>query len=173
MTEMLLRTARLIEWMTVRIGRWGSLLLPVLMIVIVLNVAVRYGLGLGLVELEEIQWHLNALVVLACLAYAYKADAHVRVDVLRGGFSPRRRAIVELLGIGLLLLPFAIGICWFAWGSFTYSLSIGERSPMPSGLPARHVVKFAMFAGFLLLGLQGIAAICRQIRILSGKPDKP
>ena len=154
-----------------RIGRWGSLLLPILMVVIVLNVAVRYGLGLGLVELEEVQWHLNALVVLACLAYAYKTDAHVRVDVLRGGYSSRQRAVVELAGTLLLLLPFVAGICWFAWGSFTYSLSIGERSPMPSGLPARYVVKFAMFAGFLLLGLQGIAAVCRQIRILSGLQD--
>lgn len=163
----------LIERISVSVGRAGSLILPFLMVVIVLNVVLRYGFGIGLVELEEVQWHLNAFVVLACLAFTYRDNAHVRVDVIHSAYSERRKAQVEILGVIFLLLPFVIGICWFAWGNFTYSLSIGERSPMPSGLPARYVVKFAMFAGFFLLGLQGVAVLLRQILILTRRHDEP
>lgn len=159
-------TQHAISRMNVAIGRVFSLLLPLLMAAIVLNVTLRYGFRIGSIELEELQWHINAVVVLACLAYAYHDNVHVRVDVLHARFSARRKAVIELVGCLFLLMPFVIGIAWFAWGSFTYSLSIGEGSPMPSGLPARYLIKFVLFAGFVLLGLQGVAAICRAILTL-------
>ncbi|WP_116083481.1 TRAP transporter small permease subunit [Tropicimonas sp. IMCC34011] len=155
-----------IEWLNEGAGIAGSLVLPFLMLVVVGNVVLRYGFGFGLVELEELQWHLNAITVMLCLGYAYRHDAHVRVDVLRERWSPRRRAWIEIAGVLLFLLPFTIGIAWFSWGSFTYSWSIGEGSPMPSGLPARYLVKLLMFVGIVLLLLQGIAALARNALIL-------
>ncbi|MGX1306995.1 TRAP-type mannitol/chloroaromatic compound transport system permease small subunit [Amorphus suaedae] len=170
MNTLLRGTAAAIDQVTGAIGHAASLLLPVLMLVIVANVVLRYGFGLGLVEMEELQWHINGIVILGCLAYAYRDDAHVRVDVLHANFSPRRKAIFELLGGLLLLMPFVIGICWFAWGTFAYSFSIREGSLMPSGLPARYIIKFLMFAGVFLLGLQGVAEICRAILTLRSDP---
>ncbi len=159
--------ARPIERLNEIAGLAGALVLPVLMLVIVGNVVLRYGFGLGLVELEELQWHLNAITVMLCLGYAYRHDAHVRVDILRDQWSKRRKAWVEIAGILLLLLPFSFGIAWFAWGSFTYSWSIGEGSPMPSGLPARYLVKLLLFIGIALLFLQGVASLARAILVLS------
>ena len=168
MNSALGRIADGIDRLTVPVGRAFALLLPLLMVVIVINVALRYGFGLGLIELEELQWHINAMVVLGALAYAYRDDAHVRVDVWHAGFSPRRKAWIEVIGGLVLLLPFVVGIAWFAWGNFAYSLSIREGSPMPSGLPARYIIKFCLFAGFALLALQGISAICRNLLVLTG-----
>ncbi len=165
------RLARSIEGASEGAGLAGSFVLPVLMLVVVGNVVARYGFGLGLVELEELQWHLNAITVMLCLAYAYKHDSHVRVDILRDGWSARRKAAVELAGILLLLLPFTIGIAWFAWGGFAYSWSIGEGSPMPSGLPARYLVKLLLFVGFFLLILQALAAAIRALQILAGPEE--
>ncbi|MDQ0315449.1 TRAP transporter small permease subunit [Amorphus orientalis] len=168
MNDTLYGIARTIDRITVPVGRATALVLPILMLVIILNVVLRYGFGLGLVELEELQWHLNALIVLGCMAFAYRDDVHVRVDLFHAKFSPLRKAVVEFFGGLVLLMPFVIGIGWFAWGTFTYSLSIGEGSPMPSGLPARYVIKFCMFAGFALLGLQGIAQMCRALLTMRG-----
>ncbi|MCF3935492.1 TRAP transporter small permease subunit [Acuticoccus sp. M5D2P5] len=161
---------RRIDALSRAIGRASALLLPVMMLVVVANVVMRYGFGIGMIEFEELQWHINAIVVMGCLAYAYRDDAHVRVDVLHARFSERGRAVIEIVGGAVLLLPFVIGIAYFAWDNFAYSFAIGERSPMPSGLPARYVIKFVLFAGFVLLGLQGIAAIGRGILTLAGRP---
>ena len=163
--------ARPIERLNEVAGVAGALVLPVLMLVIVANVVLRYGFGLGLVELEELQWHLNAVTVMLCLGYAYRHDAHVRVDILRDQWSLRRKALVEILGVVLLLLPFTFGIAWFAWGSFIYSWSIGEGSPMPSGLPARYLVKLLLFVGIVLLFLQGIATLARAVLVLAAPRD--
>lgn len=163
--------ARPIERINEVAGVAGALVLPLLMLVVVGNVVLRYGFGLGLVELEELQWHLNAITVMLCLGYAYRHDAHVRVDLLRDGWSERRKAWVEILGVLLLLLPFTGGIAWFAWGNFTYSWGIGEGSPMPSGLPARYLVKLLLFVGIALLFLQGIAALGRSCLVIAGQRE--
>lgn len=168
MDNALLGFLRAINGLSTRVGRLTSLVLPVIVGVIVFNVVLRYGFGIGMIELEELQWHLNALVVMGCLAYAYRDDAHVRVDVLHSRLGPRGKAVIELLGGVILLMPFIIGVTWFAWQSFAYSWSLGEGSPMPSGLPARYIIKFVFFAGFALLGLQGLAAIARALLTLRG-----
>jgi TRAP-type mannitol/chloroaromatic compound transport system permease small subunit len=39
---------------------------------------------------------------------------HVRVDIFYAAASPRQRAVVDLLGALLLLLPFMVAIVWWA-----------------------------------------------------------
>ncbi|WP_306118190.1 MULTISPECIES: TRAP transporter small permease subunit [unclassified Roseitalea] len=157
-----------IEAVTETVGRAGALVMPLLIVVVVVNVALRYGFGLGLIELEELQWHLNAITVMLCLAYALKHDAHVRVDILHSALSPRQKSWVNLIGAVTLLIPFCIGIAWFAWGNAAYSWRIGEGSPMPSGLPARYLVKFLMFGGFVLLLAQAVAMAGRSLLVIIG-----
>lgn len=171
MKRVLQKVIRQIEQVTEGAGLLGAWVLPVLVIVVVGNVILRYGFGLGLVELEELQWHLNAVTVMLCLAYAYRHDAHVRVDVLRDGWTKRRRAWLEAVGIIIFLLPFTIGIGYFAWGSFLYSWSVNEGSPMPSGLPMRYLVKLLLFVGFALLIAQALAALAREVIFLCEKKD--
>jgi TRAP-type mannitol/chloroaromatic compound transport system permease small subunit len=164
---------RSIDRTTATIGKGAAFLLPPLVGVIVVNVALRYGFNLGLIELEELQWHLNGILVLCCLAFAYLGDAHVRVDIFHSRFRPRTKAWVEVIGGIVLLLPFVVAITVFAWDTFTYSLSLNERSPMPGGLPARYVIKGVLALGFALLGLQGLSAIARNLLILRGVTPPP
>jgi len=155
-----------IEGFVIAIGRVGSLFLPLLMCVIILNITLRYVFGIGLIELEELQWHLNAVAVMSCLAWTYQRDGHVRVDAFYGGMSGRARALVELFGVLFLLLPFLWFVTASAWTIFGYSWKLGEGSPMPSGLPARYIIKFVMAAGLSLLFLQGIAAALKALIFL-------
>lgn len=156
-----------VERFVIAIGRAGSLVLPLLMIVIIVNVTARYVFGIGSIELEELQWHLNAIVVMSCLAWTYQRDGHVRVDAFHARMTPRTRALVELCGVVFLLLPFLWFVTASAWTIFGYSWKLGEGSPMPSGLPARYIIKFVMAAGLSLLFLQGIAAALKSLMILS------
>ena len=65
----------------------------------------RYFFNSGSIALQEMEWHLFAMVFLFGIAYALKEDGHVRVDVLYDRFSPRWKAIVNIGGTLLLLLP--------------------------------------------------------------------
>nr|WP_321509775.1 TRAP transporter small permease subunit [uncultured Celeribacter sp.] len=150
------------------VGKIGSLFLPLLMITIIVNVFSRYVLGIGMIELEELQWHLNAVAVMSCLAWAYQQDAHVRVDAFHAKMSPSQRAIVEVLGVVFLLLPFLWFVTSSAWTIFGYSWRLKEGSPMPSGLPARYIIKFVMAAGLSLLFLQGVAILLKSLLFLFG-----
>ena len=152
--------------LSVAIGKAGSLILPILIITILVNVILRYVFNIGLVELEEVQWHLNAIVVMSCLAYTYQVDEHIRVDILYNKFSPKRHAWVEILGILFLFFPYVILVSWHAWEITSYSWSLREGSPMPSGLPARYLIKGVMALGLSLLALQGLATLLRNIAFL-------
>ncbi|MBN9889353.1 TRAP transporter small permease subunit [Salipiger abyssi] len=163
------RLVTLIERIVAAIGRAGSLFLPLLMVAILVNVFSRYVLGIGSIELEELQWHLNAVAVMSCLAWAYQRDAHVRVDALHARMSPRQKALVELFGTAFLLFPFLWYVTGSAWTIFEYSWKLKEGSPMPSGLPARYIVKFVMAAGLSLLFLQGVAILLRSLLTLFGR----
>ena len=78
---------RVDPWL-VQIGRWISWVWLVLLVIIVLNVLLRYAFGEGRIEFEEIQWHLYSTGFLLGLAYTSQADAHIRVDVLHERGSP-------------------------------------------------------------------------------------
>lgn len=155
--------SRLIDRVAEITGKAGALVLPLLMLTILLNVLLRYVFNLGLIELEELQWHLNALAVMSCLAWAYQTDTHVRVDVLHARMRPRMQALVEVLGVIFLFLPFTALISWHAWTIFKFSWAIKEGSPMPSGLPARYVIKAVMAAGMTLLALQGVSVLLKSL----------
>ncbi|GAA0789024.1 TRAP transporter small permease subunit [Marinobacterium sediminicola] len=148
-----------LERLSVIIGKSGALILPLLVLTILVNVILRYVFDIGLIELEELQWHLNATVVMCCLAFALQADEHVRVDLLYNRLTSSGRDWVNLLGLVLLFLPFTGLVTWHAWKLAAYSWELKEGSPMPSGLPARYIIKGIMAAGMTLLLLQGIALL--------------
>jgi TRAP-type mannitol/chloroaromatic compound transport system permease small subunit len=166
----LVGVAERIDAITVGVGRAAAWLYPVLVAVLLVNVVARYGFGVGSIELEELQWHLYAAAFLLGLAYTYAADEHVRVDILAERFAPRTRLWIELLGAVLLLAPFAAIATWHAWDFFWQSFALAERSPMPSGLPARWVIKGILFAALALLVLQATSVAARSAAYLAGAP---
>jgi TRAP-type mannitol/chloroaromatic compound transport system permease small subunit len=157
-----------VDGLSRRVGHAAAWLYPLLVAVLVVNVALRYGLGRGSIELEELQWHLFAAAFLLGFAYTYAADEHVRVDLLHARLSPRGRAWVELLGCLLLLVPFCAIVAASAWDFFWQSWQMGERSPMPSGLPARWVIKGVLFLSLVLLAVQALGVAARSAALLLG-----
>jgi len=155
------RLSRLVDPVIVRIGAAISWLWLVLMAIIVLNVVLRYAFGEGRIEFEEIQWHVYAVGFLLGLSYAYQADAHIRVDVLRERFGPRLCAWIELYGLLLLLLPYIALVLVFSMPFVAESFDLGEVSQAPGGLPFRWLIKAALPLGFLLLLAAALSRLSR------------
>lgn len=147
-----------------RIGLFFSWFNTLLVAVIILQVVLRYVFGVGLVVLEELQWHLYAVGIILGLSYCTVENSHIRLDILHDKLSQRNKELVELFGHLFLLLPIVIVILIHGWEFAVDSWHVKERSTSPIGLPARYIVKFFIPIGF---GLLGIAALSRMLRSLS------
>ena len=149
-----------------RVGDLFSWVWILLVGVIISNVVMRYVFHNGLIEFEEIQWHLYSLGWLMGLSYCFIADEHVRVDLIHDRMSLVTQAWVELLGMLLLLLPFIALVVIYAVPFVLYSWEVSEISDAPGGLPYRWAIKSALLAGFALLLLALISRFSRVISLL-------
>ena len=154
--------SRRIDRMLEHIGRLTSLIWVVLLVVIVINVLMRYAFDEGRIELEELQWHLYSIGFLLGLSYAYQADTHIRVDVLHERMQHSTQAWIELYGILLFLMPFIALVLIYGVPFVTSSYALSEVSSAPGGLPYRWLIKAFLPIGFALLLL---AALSRLIRV--------
>ncbi|GGC09609.1 hypothetical protein GCM10011352_40070 [Marinobacterium zhoushanense] len=150
------------------VAHWSWL---VLMLVILINVVLRYVLGEGHIELEELQWHLYAIGWLVGLSFCYVADDHVRVDLLHENLGLKTQAVIELLGILFLLLPFAAAVLWYALPFVQYSFEMNEVSMAPGGLPYRWAIKAVLVLGFALLLIAMLSRLSRVCALLFGFPN--
>lgn len=156
------------------IGKASSYLWVVLVAVITVNVAMRYVLGKGLIEFEELQWHLYAVAFLLGIAWVLEGDNHVRIDVLYEHWSFRTKCWIELVGMLVALLPFIALVLWYSAPFVAYSFRINEISEAPGGLPMRWAIKAFLLIGFAVLGLAAVSRLTRVIAslFLLGQVDR-
>ena len=130
-----------IERFTVITGKGIAWLNGILIVVIMVQVVLRYVFGKGLVYLEELQWHIYAVCFMFGISYNIAVDAHVRLDLFHRNFSQRTRDIIELLGVLFLILPMAAVIFLHSIDFVAMSYRLGESSSSPLGLPLRWLIK--------------------------------
>ncbi len=129
-------------------------------------------LSLNLTPATEVQWYLFSLIFLLGAAYGLNHDVHVRVDVLYERLSKKGRAMIDLVGTLVFLIPFSLVMLYVSWPAVSNSFSIREMSPDPGGLP-RWPIKIVILVSFVLLTLQGLSQIVKQIDILLSDDDGP
>jgi len=156
------------EW----IGRLTGWLVVALVLLVCYDVGMRYLFQAGSVGLQEMEWHIFALIFLLGAAYTLKHDEHVRVDVLYQSrrMTARRQAMVNLFGCLFMLLPFCVLMIISAVPFVEMSYGWAESSPDPGGLPYRWLLKAMIPVGFVLLTLQGLALSIRSLQIIL-KPE--
>ncbi len=161
-----------IDQLTERTGQATAWLSAVLVLVVCYDVFTRYVLNTSSVAVQELEWHLFAALFLLAMAYGFKHNRHVRVDVLYNRFSPRTQLAINFWGTVLFLLPFSLLVIWASINFVLASFAIRETSPDPGGLPARYVLKAVIPISFFMLFLQGVAEAIRTGRELFTKGDK-
>ncbi len=171
--EIIKKLVGFIDLLNEKVGYVVSWLTTLLVVVVCYDVFTRYVLRSSSVAVQELEWHIFALVFLIGAAYTLKEDGHVRVDVFYSRLSPRGKALIDLIGGLVFLIPFSVLIIWTSQQFVAMSWAIREISPDPGGLPARYLLKAAIPAGFVLVLLQGIAQTLRAFFTLIGKPLPP
>ena len=136
------------------------------MLLIIYQVVQRYVFGLGSIKMEEMQWHLFAVGFMLGIPFTEIAERHVRIDVVAEHWPLRRRIWIELIGIVVLLIPFAAFVAWWSVPYVLHSWEVNEISSAPDGLPYRYVIKAFITATFLLLIAAGVSRLSRVLAAL-------
>ena len=135
------------------------------------NAVSRYLFSLSSNAWLEIQWQMFAGIFMLSAAHVLKVNEHVRVDLLYGSASPRRKLWIDVIGIPLFLFPSCIAIGVASWPFFLASFQTGEVSSNAGGLllwPAKALLPFGMF----LVLIQGVAELIKRIAALRGEIDE-
>jgi TRAP-type mannitol/chloroaromatic compound transport system permease small subunit len=156
-----------IDRLTSSIGRAAAWLVLVVVLLQFTLVVARYLFGLGSVWLTETVVYAHAALFMLAAAWTLLAGGHVRVDFFYSEVSTRAKAMVDLIGALLLLLPFMIVLIWLSVPYAARSWAILEHSQEASGLPIVFVLKSFIPLFALLMALQGISQAIRAAATLS------
>ena len=161
-----LRLADRIDRLNTQIGRAAAWLVLVIVLLQFALVVARYLFGLGSLWLSETVIYAHATLFLLAGAWTLSVGAHVRVDIFYADASLRAKAVIDLIGAVLLLLPFALVLLWLSWPYVERSWAILEHSQEASGLPLVFALKTLIPLFAVLMALQGLAQATRAVEAL-------
>ena len=141
------------EW----VGRGVAWVTLALVLVIFIDVVMRYLFNTSFVFTQELEWHLFGFIFLIGAGYTLLHDGHVRVDIIYQRLGLKGQAWINLLGVIFFLIPGCLMVMSTSWKFALNSFMIMEGSPDPGGIPYRFIVKGCIPAGFFLLLIQGIS----------------
>ena len=122
-------------------------------------------------KLQELEWHIHAVLFTLALAFCYLRDQHVRIELVRDRLKPRTRAWIELIGCALALMPYCWLVVRFGWDFAAASYRINEVSSAQTGLSHRWIIKGVLPIGFAMLGFAGLTVALRCVVFLFGPRD--
>jgi len=155
------RIERFVDW----VGRCTSWLALVIVVLMSINVVLRYLFSIGSVWAQELEWHLLVPLILFGCSYAMRHGEHVRVDIVYGRFSEKTKTVVDLFS-ALLLVAIAALFIWYSLHYVQQAYVIDEGSPDPGGIPHRYLLKGLLPVGFALLLVQAIASALASLEKL-------
>jgi TRAP-type mannitol/chloroaromatic compound transport system permease small subunit len=139
------------------VGRGVAWVTLGLVLVVFIDVVMRYLFNTSFVFTQELEWHLFGFIFLIGAGYTLLHDGHVRVDIIYQRLGFKGRAWVNLCGVLLFLIPGCFLVITTGWKFTVTSFAMLEGSPDPGGIPFRFILKGCIPLGFTLLLLQGIS----------------
>lgn len=166
---MLTKIEKVIDRFSDALGALCAVLMVLMMLNVFYDAIARYFFRTGSIALQEMEWHLFAVVFLFGMAYTLKEDAHVRVDVLYDRWPEKVKAVVNIAGTLLLLLPLAVLVIDGSIDFVREAWETNEISGDPGGLPYRWVIKSAIPVAFVFLIVSAVGFILRNVNIYRGR----
>lgn len=162
---MLEKLEKLFETVADYIGYLCSFLMVALMLNIFYDVFMRYVFKNGSIAMQEMEWHLFSVIILLGVSYALKEDSHVRVDVLYTHFSLKTKALVNIFGVFIFILPIALLIATGSLGFVQEAYNMHEISDAPGGLTHRWILKAFIPFSFWLLIVMSFGFVIKNINL--------
>lgn len=148
--------------------RWLALAMILLQFAVVL---LRYVYGVSFVFLNEGVLYMHSALFMLGAGYTLLVDGHVRVDIFYSQMSRRRQAMIDAAGSIVLLLPSMAVLAWYTFPSVRNSWSVLEGAISVGGIPASFLLKSLIPAFCLLVAIQGLACLFRDLARLSAHKE--
>jgi TRAP-type mannitol/chloroaromatic compound transport system permease small subunit len=152
------------EW----VGRGAAWVTLGLVLVVFVDVVMRYLFNTSYVFTQELEWHLFGFIFLIGAGYTLLHDGHVRVDIIYQRLGLKGRGWINLCGVILFLIPGCMMVIVTSWKFAANSFSMLEGSADPGGIPLRFIIKGCIPVGFTLLLFQGFSLGLHSIMQILG-----
>jgi TRAP-type mannitol/chloroaromatic compound transport system permease small subunit len=129
------------------------------------EVVARYVFGAPTIWAYELAFMLTGAGWMLGMAYTLAKGAHIRIDVVSAWFPPRVKAAIDVV-LYLALLPLIVWIVIALDHRVVQSLLSGERSGQSAWNPPIWMFRAVFLASFVLLGLQIVAEVLRNVAVL-------
>lgn len=176
----ILGISRVIDFITGAVGRFTWWVSLIMVLVGAFNVITRYAFGpiadlfgndvahaLSGNRYLSLQTFAFDIVFMLGASYVLTRDGHVRVDILYSRYQPRTRAIIDIFGTALFLVPFAWMGLLFSRSYVASSWSRFEASADPGGIPV-FLFKTMIPVMLIMLLVQAVSEIIKNGAFLAG-----
>lgn len=155
------------EW----VGRITAWLTLTTVLVCFTVVVMRYAFSSGFIWLQELYVWQHAIVFMLGAGYTFLHRGHVKVDIFYGRSSPRRQAIIDILGTFIFLFPWLIVLVVFSIPFIGSSWAIYEASSQSGGLRGYYLLKTVIWVFAALVGIQGLSLVLKRVLFLMGREE--
>lgn len=131
----------------------------------------RYFFHYSILALQDLYVWMNGAMFTGVAGFALLRDDHVRVDIFYRPWSIRRKAIADLIGVAVFLIPFMVVVIVYGLPYVQRSWRIWEGSANIGGIPGLFVLKSFILLFAVLVLLQGTAWAFRSILVLRGQEE--
>lgn len=165
---MLIKLERVFEAIINVVSYITSFLLFLMIFNVFYDVIMRYFFHNSSVGMQEMEWHLFSVVILFGVSVALKDEGHVRVDFLFEKYSSKKKAVVNILGTVLFLVPLTLLVATGSVGFVLDAYNIGEISEDPGGLTHRWIIKSMIPISMVFLLFSAIGYVIKNINMYRG-----
>ena len=148
-------------------GKYGSILIICLILLVSTSVILRYVFSVGFIWLQDLYIWVHAIFILLGIAFTLNANGHVRIDLLYRSVTENFKKKVNLLGALIFGLPLSFILVFYGFDYFYRYYQLGESSKESGGLPYIFILKFFIF----VLGILLFFELLRQILNFIKKND--
>jgi TRAP-type mannitol/chloroaromatic compound transport system permease small subunit len=118
---------------------------------------------------HESMFLMFGMQYMLCGAFAYREDQHVRVDVVYANFSPRGKAIADIM-TSVFFFIFIVTMLWTGARFAMDAIQVGEHSFTEWGVQY-WPVKLTIPVGATLMTLQGLSKLIKDIMIVTRRQE--
>ena len=155
--------------MNAKAGAFTKWLIIVLTLILVYDVILRYVFNAPTIWAFDFGYMLGGSFFTLGMGYTLLKNAHVRIDILSSRFSRRVQAAIDVTISVILFFP-SFGLLLYHLIPYVYdSWVAGEKSLESFWRPPIYPFKTVLLISVVLLLLQGIAVLIRNLRILGQK----